>query len=39
MGKVDYIPQFIMGVALVYATFHIMKRVGFINTNLPLPHN
>ena len=39
MAKVDYIPKILIGVAVVYATFHIAKRVGFINTNIPLPHS
>jgi hypothetical protein len=39
MGKVDYISQVVIGVAIVYTTFYIMNRVGFINTNAPLPLN
>jgi hypothetical protein len=39
MGKVDYISQVVIGVAIVYTAFHIVKRIRFVNANAPLPLN
>ena len=39
MGKVDYISQVVIGMAIVYTAFHIVKRIRFVNTTAPFPFN
>ena len=34
MGKVDFISQIVIGAAIVFTAFHIVKRISFVNTFL-----